>query len=650
MGEGEKDYKRVELVWPGKRTQVERVKLPFQVIERVNDVRRSERGQAPLMGTEMPLAWSDNWRNKLIWGDNKYVLASLLDEFAGKVDLIYIDPPFATGADFGFSVVVGDDEIEITKEQSSIEEKAYRDTWGRGAESYLTMIHERILIMKDLLAETGSIYVHLDSRMNSFVRIILDEVFGADKFVNEIVWKRLSAHNDAIKYGPIHDTIFFYAKSDSYVWNQQFAEVSDEYVSQFFDQVDSKTGKRYARGDLTARGTRRGETGKPWRGIDPNVMGNHWKMRPTELDRLDAEGLIHWPKKDGGMPRLKRFEEDIKGVPVQDIWLDIKLMHNIGSERTGYATQKPEALLDRVITASSNEGDLVADFFCGSGTTMAVAEKLGRRWIGCDLGRFAIQTSRKRLLDMRSRPFEVLNLGRYERRYWQGITAGEAIAEYYRFIVELFHGEIIPGFMHLHGIKAGHLIHVGATDAPVTEAELRSALQECKANGFTELDVLGWEWEMGLNREGAERLARECGVKLHLFNIPREVMDKRAVEAGDVHFFEVSVADLKTHVSGREAVIELAGFLPAIDDYMRKKVGDADLKWSDWIDYWSIDFEHDGETFINQWQAYRTRKNRTLTLRSDPHQYGKPGEYSVAVKVIDIFGNDTTQQLTLQVG
>jgi hypothetical protein len=280
---------------------------------------------------------------------------------------------------------------------------------------------------------------------------------------------------------------------------------------------------------------------------------------------------------------------------------------------------------------------------------MAVAEKLGRRWVGCDLGRFAIQTSRKRLLDMRAKPFEVLNLGRYERRYWQGATAGEAIGEYYRFIVELFRGEVIPGFAHLHGVKAGNLIHVGATDAPITERELRSALEECKANGFTDLDVLGWEWEMGLNRDGAERLAREYGVKLRLFNIPREVMDKRAVDAGDVHFFELSVADLEAHVSKNEAVIELCGFLPAIDDYMRKKVGDADLKWSDWIDYWSVDFEYDGETFINQWQAYRTRKNRTLVLRSDPHRYDKPGEYTVVVKMIDIFGNDTTQQLTVDI-
>jgi hypothetical protein len=243
-------------------------------------------------------------------------------------------------------------------------------------------------------------------------------------------------------------------------------------------------------------------------------------------------------------------------------------------------------------------------------------------------------------------------VGRYERKYWQGATAGERIAEYYGFILDLFQAQALPGFTHLHGVKGDHVIHVGATDAPITERELSSALGECKGNGFTDLDVLGWEWEMGLNREGAERLGREYGVKVRLFNIPREVMDTRAIAAGDVHFFELSVAELKVEMTAdARPVVELCGFLPAVDDYMRKKLGDAQLKWSDWIDYWSVDFEYDGETFINQWQSYRTRKNRTLALRSDPkpYPYPGPGKYAIVVKVIDIFGNDTTQQLTVDV-
>jgi adenine-specific DNA-methyltransferase len=207
------NHKRVELVWPGKKTQVERVKLPFQVIERVNDVRRSERGQGHLLGTELPLEWPSNWRNKLIWGDNKYVLSSLADEFAGKMNLIYIDPPFATGADFAFDVEIGDDDIALTKEHSAIEEKAYRDTWGEGLQSYLQTIFERLLLMRELLADDGSIYIHLDWHIVHYVKALADEVFGAGGdqrepgFRSEIIWKSTSAHSDSGRYGSNHQTI-----------------------------------------------------------------------------------------------------------------------------------------------------------------------------------------------------------------------------------------------------------------------------------------------------------------------------------------------------------------------------------------------------------------------------------------------------------
>jgi hypothetical protein len=171
----------------------------------------------------------------------------------------------------------------------------------------LQWFYETVVLLHELLADNGSIYVHLDWHVGHYAKCVLDEVFGPDKFVNEIIWKRLSAHKDAKKYGPIHDTIFFYSKGDKYTWHQQYGEVSQEYLEQFFDQVESETGKRYARRDLTASGVRKGETGRPWRGIDPTAWGNHWKLLPSELDRLDAEGRIHWPKKEGGMPRLKHY-------------------------------------------------------------------------------------------------------------------------------------------------------------------------------------------------------------------------------------------------------------------------------------------------------------------------------------------------------
>ena len=192
-------------------------------------------------------------------------------------------------------------------------------------------------------------------------------------------------------------------------------------------------------------------------------------------------------------------------------------------------------------------------------------------------------------------------------------------------------------------------MHVGATDAPVTFDELERTLDECAANGLTALDVLGWEWEMGLNPAGKDELAAKHGVDLRLFHIPREVMDKRAVDAGDVHFFELSVVEIEADIDKSAVELELTGFLPAVDDYMREKVSGKITRWSDWIDYWSIDFAFDGETFVNQWQAYRTRKDPALALRSDPHEYVEPGEHRIVVKVIDIFGNDTTHELRINI-
>jgi len=337
-----------------------------------------------------PAPFAD-WRNLLIYGDNLLALKALYEDQRGpntygtkdRIKLIYIDPPFATKQDF-------------MKDR----EKAYRDKLI-GAQ-FIEFLRKRLVLLREVLADDGSIYVHLDQKKGHYIKTVMDEIFGEENFINQIVWRRLSAHNDAVKYGPIHDNIYFYSKGPQYVWNKQYADVSPEYIAQFFDQIDAASGRRYARGDLTARGTRRGETGKQWRGIDPNVNGNHWKVPPSELDRLDAVGKIHWPAKEGGMPRLKRFADELEGVPLQDLWLDIKLMHNLSQERVDYPTQKPEQLLERVIRTSSNEGDIVLDVFMGSGTTLAVAEKLRRRWIGADCGRLSVYTAQKRLLNLES--------------------------------------------------------------------------------------------------------------------------------------------------------------------------------------------------------------------------------------------------------
>jgi adenine-specific DNA-methyltransferase len=328
-----------ELVWEGKRTQVERVPLPFQVIETINQS-RATREQTPLLAglglLPPPLFESvtgnkDVWRNKLIWGDNKYVLASLLEEgFAGKINLIYIDPPFDTGDDFSFRVKIGDEEL--VKQPSIIEQKAYNDTWGKGTDSYLQMMYERLVLMRELLAENGSIYVHMDWHVGHYVKLILDEIFGSENFRNEIIWKKYSGvKNQASKKLTTQtDTLFWYSKSDSLIFNPQFRAMTERYIQQEYKYTDEK-GRRYA------------------------------KLR----------GRMY--QSSGGTARVKYLDDNL-GSPITTLWDDDNLQLNTSSaERLGYATQKPEALLARIVKASSNAGDLVADFFCGSGTTLAVA-------------------------------------------------------------------------------------------------------------------------------------------------------------------------------------------------------------------------------------------------------------------------------------
>ena len=313
------------------------------------------------------------------------------------------------------------------------------------------------------------------------------------------------------------------------------------------------------------------------------------------------------------------------------------------SERTGYATQKPEALVDRIVKASSNPGDLVADFFVGSGTTVAVAEKLNRRWIACDLGRFAIHTTRKRLLNIRDcRPFEIKNLGSYERQRWQVRSSNGALRAYLDTILAFYRAEPVEGFAHLHGRKAGRMVHVGATDAPVTIDETEDVMDEMADNGIEACDLLGWEWEMGLHDTISER-ARRRGLDLRPRQIPREVMERQVTEADAVRFFELAYVDLDVRRQGREASVVLKDFAIPSEELIPPEVRERVESWADLIDYWSVDYDFNDDVFHNQWQAYRTREEPVLATQSGWHEYSEPGPHAIVVKIIDIFGNDTTK-------
>jgi adenine-specific DNA-methyltransferase len=337
------------------------------------------------------------------------------------------------------------------------------------------------------------------------------------------------------------------------------------------------------------------------------------------------------------------------------VWDDIKAYEN----RKDYATQKHEELLDRIVGWLTGPGHLVADFFCGSGTTLAVAEKLGRRWIGCDLGRWGIHVTRKRLLGIEGcKPFEVLNLGKYERQYWQGVTFGvskdkrlaeRSLYEYLAFILKLYGAQPVAGLTQLHGKKGKALVHIGAVDSPVTIDEILAALDECTSLKQGELHVLGWEWEMGLYDLMVEEAKRK-GVKLLLLQIPREVMEQQAAAKGDVRFFELAYLQAQiTQPRDLTAQVALKDFCIPNTELIPEDVRGKVKKWSDYIDYWSVDWDFQDDTFMQGWVAYRTRKERKLPLVSDAHAYKEPGRHQILVKVIDIFGNDTSQAFDVEV-
>ena len=348
-------------------------------------------------------------------------------------------------------------------------------------------------------------------------------------------------------------------------------------------------------------------------------------------------------------------------MTVQSIWSNIHPVNSQAAGRLGYATQKPEALLERIIKSSSNEDDIVLDSFCGSGTTAATAEKLGRRWVTCDLGRFAIHTARKRLLGIEGvKPFAVQNLGKYERQQWLAHQFSEpqqraAQEEAYRaFMLALYHAEALPGYAWLHGRKGKALVHIGSVDAPVTEGDVKATLKEFwQAVGqpggpqTATLHILGWDFAFDLN-DTARHMAAQHKVQLSFYQIPREVLEKKAVDQGDICFAELAYVDVQVKQKARAVSLRLSDFVVNPDD-VPEQARQSITHWSQYVDYWAVDWDFKGDTFHNQWQSYRTRRQLQLALETPAHGYTQPGTYRVMVKVIDILGNDTTKQFDLEI-
>jgi DNA modification methylase len=702
------DKREVELVWNGKSSEVSNIVLPFQVIEQVDEPRaeKDTRLQMSLFDLDARGRQLKGWTNKLIWGDNKLILSSLKNgplreeiERQGGLKLIYIDPPFDVGADFSMDIEIGDDTF--TKKPGILEEIAYRDTWGKGADSFIAMIYERLILMRDLLAEDGSIYVHCDWRVNGFLRLVLDEAFTRENFVNDVVWTYEDIGGRAIPhFKRKHDTIFLYQKSNARIFNVQRKGLADSTIERYSKYFNEN-------GQITYR--RLQET-------NPGVFANLKGVRDLDEVWLD--------RNEGG------------GAPLNDWWTDISPLKTHFDEHCKYPTQKPEALLERIIKASSNEGDLVADFFCGSGTTAAVAEKLGRKWIVADLGKFAIHTTRKRLIGVQRqlkaegkdyRAFEILNLGKYERQHYIGVNPNlreaeqqkqleEKEAAFIDLILRAYRAEKTDGFQTFHGKKAGRLVAVGPVNMPVTRLFVEEIILECRRQHITRVDILGFEFEMGLFPNVLDE-ARAKGIDIAPKYIPAEVFDKRAVEKNQVVFHDVSFIEVKPHVKGHSVAMELTDFSvfysqdsianaeASLKDKGSKIVVEAGQiikvskdsqgfisrevltqKWTDWVDYWSVDFDFENKReiirvkkipegqvslaglepaqmkleeyeevwtgdyiFENEWQSFRTKKDRSLELKSVFHEC-TPGRRKLAVKVVDIFGNDTMTIVEISVG
>ncbi|PZR82155.1 MAG: site-specific DNA-methyltransferase [Stutzerimonas stutzeri] len=669
------DKREVELVWNGKSNEVSNVVLPFQTIEHVDEPRAEKpedtAAQQDLFSTDSRGRQLKGWTNKLIWGDNKLILSSLKNgplreeiERQGGLKLIYIDPPFDVGADFSMDIEIGGDTF--TKRPNILEEIAYRDTWGKGTDSFITMIYERLILMHDLMAEDGSIYVHCDWRVTALIRLALDEVFGGDHLRNEIIWTFTGPGSPGMsQFNRKHNTIHWYSKSKSkWIFEDQKIRVAH----------DEKTSGNFKSG----------------------LEGSGFRADTYKL----PEGKI--PESWWEMAIAQRFPVD-------------------GIKRVGYPTEKPWALIERIIEASSRPGDLVADFFCGGGIVPAVAEKLGRKWIGADLGKFSIHTTRKRMIGVQRglkaegkdyRAFEILNLGKYERQHYVGVNPNlreeqrqrqleQKEAAFLDLILRAYRAERTDGFASFHGKKAGRLVAVGPVNMPVSRLFVEEIILECRKKHITKVDILGFEFEMGLFPNVLDE-ARGKGIDIAPKYIPSDVFDKRAVEKNQVVFHDVSFIEVKPHVKGGSIAVELTDFSVF---YSQDSIANAEAtlkdkgsrivvekgqivkinkdkdgivtretltqNWTDWIDYWSVDFDFENKRelirsqnadtgeweeswtgdyiFENEWQSFRTKKDRKLELTSVFHEC-PAGRRKIAVKVVDIFGNDTMTIAEVTVG
>lgn len=561
--------------------------------------------------------------NRLVYGDNLLTMQALLagdpqtglPSLRGKVDLIYIDPPFDSKADYRTPITLPN--MKCSQKPTVIEQFAYADTWEEGTISYLKMIYPRLALMKELLSERGSIYVHIDWHIGAYMKIILDDIFGKDMFRNELVWTYFGFKRSTTKKFPQkHDIIYSYAKNNEYVWNTQYKPHSADYIKRF---KKDKNGRLY-RDDVN----------------------------PT-----------------GGGTRIIYLDE-VKGDIVDSVWEDIPPVNPVAKERVGYATQKPEALLERIIKASSNEGDLVCDFFGGSGTTAAVAEKLGRRWITCDIGKPAALVMRKRFIDQEVNPFLYQSIGDYQKEAFHNNKKLRRVGDLSQVVLGLFGAlPFTPeqvsdrNFGYIKGTRT--LVMVDSPNRLTTAATVRRAV-EAKASllggDWDKVIVLGWNFAFDIS----QAIEKYKNSNVEVLVIPPDLLDKlskkgfkkliadKTVRFSSLQYLVVNPVEVKTNESGEDELsISLNNYVLLspdnipLDDKDKLKLQQVmEHDPLSLVEYWSIDPDYDGETFRSTWQDYRENVDND----SDPlHcvysariKMPHKDERKVCVKAVDVFG------------
>jgi adenine-specific DNA-methyltransferase len=638
--------------------------------------------------------------NRLIYGDNLLAAAALLagdshaPSFRGKVNLIYVDPPFDSKADYRTNIRLP--EADLEQKPTVIEQFAYSDTWESGTKSYLENLVPRFTLMRELLANDGSIYVHMGPNVSHYVKIILDAVFGIENFRSEIVWRRSNSHNKTTdQYGPIHDVIFFYTKSDKFKFHPGKRPFTKGYIESRFKYSDHRG--IYQPNYLTGPGTRQGDSGKPWRNYDPTRARRHWAVpsrlielldedvshlnTQDTLDKLLAADLLVIPKKEGGQPMYKQYLTD--GIPYQDIWAyqpntkgtlyksdecideDVKWLEQ-EDEKIGYDTQKPEGLIRRIIETSSDAGDIVADFFVGSGTTASIAEKMNRRWLVSDLGKPACMITRKRMIDQDANPFLYQHVGDYQVEMAKS-TMGRnfRIGDLSEIVLGLFGALPLPleenpnrQLARVPHTKA--LVYCDSPNKMTGLATLKKALQlrDNHMGGWDKVIVLGWNFDPSI---GHDIQGLNEGDRLEVLVIPPDLLDRlkkkgKKLKSDEVRFsslqYLVLNSVLRDQLGEKEKLtilldnyVLLSPEALNLDDANRTKLQNVINKDPlALIEYWSVDPDYDGEVFRSVWQDYRGNTGND----DDPYRViskaelidlpKKEGKRRVCVRAVDVFG------------